>query len=143
MASLSGSATVNGITPGPESGATIEAGPVIPGARSTFATCSVTVREPGTAFAAVNVAVYVPESANVGVHASVPDAAPGAAVNIGAPPGGAGERLATRLATGSPAGSAAVTESENGAPSPSTKEAPGALTTGGPKTPRLKSRRGP
>src|SRR5215471_20955622 len=109
--------TVNAIVSGPVSGATIDAGALNTGGRSTLPTWSVTTREPWSALVAVNVTVYVPESANVGVQASVPDVAPSAAVNGGAPPGGIGETAAVRLAIASPSASAALTASENGAPS--------------------------
>ena len=51
-------------------------------------------------------------------------------MNTAAPPGGAGETFASRLASASPSGSDAVTASENGAPSVSSNAVPGVPTTG-------------
>jgi hypothetical protein len=58
------------------------AGAVTTGARSPLVTESVVAAEPESAFAAVNVSVYVPTWALVGVHEKVPDVLPAPAVNV-------------------------------------------------------------
>jgi hypothetical protein len=83
------------------------AGAVTDGARSPLVTVSVVAAEPERALAAVNVTVYVPTWALVGVHEKVPDVLPAPAVKV--LPVVAGEEAAVKDVIAWPSGSAAVT----------------------------------
>jgi hypothetical protein len=107
------------------------AGAVTTGARSTLFTVIVVVAVPESAFAAVNVTVYVPACVKLGVHENVPDVLPAPAVNV--LPVVAGEEFAVNEAIGSPSGSAAVTVKLRRTPSFTVCVA-GAVTTGARST---------
>src|SRR5688572_18516626 len=81
------------------------AGATTTGARSTSPTVIVVVAEPERAFEAVNVTLYVPDCAAVGVHEKVPEVFAAFFVNV-AP---AGRGAATRFVIASPSGSDADT----------------------------------
>src|SRR5687767_9587159 len=105
MASPSGSEAVTTKVISVFSAPEAVAGATTTGARSTLVTVIVVDAEPLSAFEAVNVTLYVPDCAEVGVQLKVPEVFAAFFVNV-AP---AGRGAATRFVIASPSGSEAVT----------------------------------
>src|SRR5688572_29895594 len=103
-------------------------GAVTTGAPSTLLTVMVVVAVPVSAFAAVNVTLYVPDCVEDGVHENVPEVFAVFFVNV-AP---AGRGAAVRFVMASPSGSEAVTVKVISVPS--LPEAVGGATTTGARS---------